>query len=88
MVRTQIYLDKKLHKELTELAKQTRKSMARVARELLHEGIKRGKLVDQTGIKILESITHLELTGGPVDLSTNHDHYLYGKNHLKYAQDL
>ena len=88
MVRTQIYLDKKLHKELTELAKQTRKSMARVARELLHEGIKRGKLVDQTGKEALQAVIALKLTGGPGDLSANLDGYLYGKNHLKYAQDL
>lgn len=78
MIRTQIYLDKELHKDLTVLARKQQESMAKVARDILKEGLKRRKSIDTSGKEALKKIIAMKVTGGPKDLSSNLDYYLYG----------
>lgn len=83
MIRTQIYLDKDLHRDLSVLAKQERESMAKVARDILKDGIQKRKRLDKSGKGVLKKLLAIQATGGPFDLSKNVDHYLYGA-HKKY----
>ena len=83
MIRTQIYLDRDLHKDLSVLAKQERESMAKVARDILKEGIQKRKRLDKSGKGVLKKLLAIQAIGGPFDLSKNLDHYLYGA-HKKY----
>lgn len=78
MIRTQIYLDKDIHKDLTVLARQEKESMAKVARDILKEGIQKRKKLDKSGKEVLRKLLSLKIKGGPTDLSTNLDYYLYG----------
>lgn len=78
MIRTQIYLDEDTHKDLFRLARQEKGSMAKVAREILREGISKRKSLDTSGKEVLKKLLAIGATGGPSDLSQNLDHYLYG----------
>ncbi len=78
MIRTQLYLDEDIHKYLTILAKLGRESMAKVARDILKEGIEKKKSLDKTGSGVIQKILAIKATGGPKDLSKNLDHYIYG----------
>ena len=79
MIRTQIYLDEDIHKDLYVLAKQERESMAKVARDILKEGIQKRKGLDKSGKGVLKRLLAIQATGGPTDLSASLDHYLYGR---------
>lgn len=78
MIRTQIYLDESIYRDLTTLAKQENKAMAQVTREILKDGLTKRRTVDRSGKTALLRLLDLRITGGPPDLSTNIDHYLYG----------
>lgn len=78
MIRTQIYLDEDIHKDLSHLARQEKESMAKVARDLLKEGIQKRKQLDKSGKEVLKKLLAMKVSGGPTDLSKNLDHYLYG----------
>lgn len=78
MIRTQMYLDEDIHKDLTHLARRERKSMAEVTRVILKEGIKKRKNVDRSGVKTLLAIANIGGTSDDPYLSENIDHYLYG----------
>jgi predicted DNA-binding protein len=78
MIRTQIYLPEETHKELTSLAEVKRQPMAQIVRDFIEDGVKRVKEIDNTGITAIENLLKIKATGGPKDLSTNLDHYLYG----------
>lgn len=78
MVRTQIYLEEEIHKALSKLARQEKASMAKIARDILKEGIEKRKTTDTSGKDVLEGLLTSAITGGPNDLSKNIDHYLYG----------
>ena len=73
-----MYLDDKLRKDLIALAKQEKKSMAQVARDILKEGVEKKKNIDTSGMEVMIALSKLNLKGGPKDLSKNIDHYLYG----------
>ena len=73
-----MYLEEQIHKDLTVLAKQEKKSMADVTREILKEGIKKRKATETSGKQVLQKLLNMRVTGGPPDLSLNHDSYLYG----------
>lgn len=79
MIRTQIYLDEDTHKDLNILARQEKESMAKIARDLLKEGLQKRKSTDSSGNQVLKNLLAIKITGGPTDLSQNLDHYLYGK---------
>lgn len=78
MIRTQIYLDKDIHRDLIVLARHQKESMAKVARDILKEGIQKRKKLDKSGKEVLRKLLSLKIKGGLTDLSTNLDHYLYG----------
>ena len=78
MIRTQVYIEEKTHKDLVRLAEREKKSMAEVTRDIRKEGIKKRKTVDMSGVNTLLALANI---GGKSDdpyLSENIDHYLYG----------
>lgn len=78
MIRTQVYLEDQIHKDLLQLAHQEGTSMAEVTRDILKEGIKKRKTIDTTGVKTLLSLSKIGATSNDPSLSANIDHYLYG----------
>lgn len=78
MIRTQIYLPKKQYEDVKLRASITGKPAAEVIRELIDKGltVKQERLVNKNGLMKLAS---LGITGGPKDLATKLDDYLYGK---------
>ena len=78
MIRTQVYLEDQIHKDLTLLAKQEDESMAEVTREILREGIQKRKTIDTSGIKTLLALATIGATSDDPYLSENIDHSLYG----------
>jgi hypothetical protein len=79
MIRTQVYLEDQIHKDLMRLAQQENTSMAEVTRAILKEGIAKRQTVDTTGKKTLQKLFAIKATGGDDPyLSENIDHYLYG----------
>ena len=77
MIRTQIYLPEDLYQEVKIVAKKESKKSAQVMRDLLSEGLIRRKKKGTIGEALLYLST-VAVKGGPPDLSTNHDKYLYG----------
>lgn len=78
MIRTQIYIPEPIHEALTRLAAVKAKPMAQIVREFIEEGVRNTQAVDDTGVKAIENLLKIQATGGPKDLSTNLDYYLYG----------
>lgn len=78
MVRTQVYLTEEQHKTLTHLAKVRNQPMAELVRELLAKGLHENVGKDISGKTAMKNLFKIRATGGPTDLSTNLDHYLYG----------
>ena len=83
MIRTQVYLDESIYKDLISLAKREKISMAKATRDILYEGLKKRKNTDFSGKDVLKKLLEMQITEGPKDLSFNINHYLYGakKNH-------
>lgn len=77
MIRTQIYLPEIEHKELNKIAKKKKQPMAEVIRMFIHIGLKNEKIIDRSGIEVMKRIVNMKLKGGPPDLSSQIDHYLY-----------
>ncbi len=77
MIRTQVYLPRELYQEVKLVAEKESKKSAQVVRELLHEGLIRRKKKGTIGESLLD-LASVAVKGGPPDLSTNHDKYLYG----------
>ena len=78
MIRTQLYLPEDEHKTLLTLARERNESMAEIIRRFIKSGLRKEKSIDRTGTNVMLAISGLKLKGGPKDLSTNLDHYLYG----------
>ena len=79
MIRTQVYLDKIQAQQIALLAKLQKTEKAKVIRALIQKGLETEKKRQYVGVALLElaklgETLHLK---GPVDLSTNHDRYLY-----------
>lgn len=83
MIRTQVYLDESIYRDLISLAKREKISMAKATRDILYEGLKKRKNADLSGKHVLKRLLEIQITAGPKDLSSNINHYLYGakKNH-------
>lgn len=77
MIRTQIYLTKELHQEIKLVARKEKKAQSEIIRDALKKGL-RGKEPKKSLAEELLEIAKLAIPGGPKDLSTNHDDYLYG----------
>src|SRR5260370_4346856 len=78
MVRTQMYVDAEIHRDLIMIAKAEDKSMAEVAREILKEGVAKRKNFDTSGKKVLQKLLDMHINVNDPYLSENIDHYLYG----------
>ncbi|MDO8498044.1 MAG: ribbon-helix-helix protein, CopG family [bacterium] len=78
MVRTQIYLPEEQYRELIQIARRQDKPMAEIIRTYIKIGLKKEETVDKSGREIMKALSTLKIKGGPRDLSTNLDHYLYG----------
>lgn len=78
MVRTQIYIPEDMHSKLMQLAKAKSLSMAQIARNFIEKGLKTSQNTDTSGVMVMRKLLKMKIKGGPKDLSTNLDHYLYG----------
>lgn len=78
MIRTQVYLQKELYQEVSILARRVKKARAQVIRELLERGLRQTKIgTIGEGLQELVDLGKKLNLHGPIDLSTNHDKYLY-----------
>ena len=66
-----------MYQEVQLVAKKESKKSAQVVRELLQEGLIKRKKKGTIGEALLD-LASVAVKGGPPDLSTNHDKYLYG----------
>ena len=64
MIRTQVYLDDQIHKDLIRLAQQENKSMAEVTRDILKEGITKKKTIDTSGKTTLQKLFAIQAIDG------------------------
>jgi predicted DNA-binding protein len=78
MIRTQMYISEKAHKNLVALAEAKGEPMAKIVRDILEERFENVGASDYSGKQALRSLLKLQFRGGPKDLSTNLDYYLYG----------
>ena len=76
MIRTQIYIPETLHERAKLIAKNKKQSLANVYRSFITQGLESTQ--QKQAQKGLDFLINLKLKGGPKDLSTNIDHYLYG----------
>lgn len=77
MIRTQIYIPETVHQAARLLARKKNKSLAEIIREFIMRGLKQEKI--QNNSKSLDALTKLNITGGPKNLSSQMDKYLYQK---------
>ncbi len=75
MIRTQIYLPEDIHKRLLSLRQIWGKSAAQMIREALESYLAGSQ---GEGKNDLLKLADLKLSGGPKDLSSKIDDYLYG----------
>jgi len=78
MIRTQIYLPNEMHSQLQQIAQAKSTSMAQITRKFIEKGLKTSKDIDTSGKTVMRKLLNMNIKGGPKDLSTNLDHYLYG----------
>lgn len=74
-MRTQIYIPETLHERAKTMARSKKQSLANLYRGFIANGLKDE---EKRRGNSLDSLIKLNLKGGPKDLSTNIDHYLYG----------
>lgn len=74
MIRTQIYIPETLHSQVKLLARRQKKPFAAILRDFIKQGMAKKQ---NTGVKSLQTLTKLKITGGPKDLSRNMDKYLF-----------
>lgn len=75
MIRTQIYVPEPVHQAAKIIAQRQKKSLAELLRRFIIEGLQKEK--KKLKPKSLASLTKLNITGGPKDLSSKMDKYLY-----------
>lgn len=83
MIRTQLYLPEEEYKILVMLARQKSQPMAEFVRGFIKEGLKKEKTLDRTGRGIMMALSRMKIKGGPKDLSSNIDSYLFGETKKK-----
>ena len=76
MIRTQIYIPSDIHETAKIIASKSDKSLAELFRAFITVGILKEK--KNMGANSLASLSKLNITGGPKNLSKNMDKYLYG----------
>lgn len=75
MLRTQIYIPESIHQQAKNLADQLDQTLAELLRRLIITGLEEEK--KKIKPKSLDSLSKLNLKGGPKDLSGKLDEYLY-----------
>ncbi len=79
MIRTQIYFDEHMHRQLHRLAQLSKKPMAEIVRRFVGEGIAHQQDKLQGNAHILVELTAMAKkagwTSGLKDLAENHDTY-------------
>jgi post-segregation antitoxin (ccd killing protein) len=81
MIRTQVYIPDELHRDLMLLTKEAGVNFSTLIREGVEEVIKkkRVKKAKSWGVGFIGAIK-----GGPRDLSSKIDYYLYGEGNPKW----
>lgn len=74
MIRTQIYIPETLHERAKTIARRKKQSLANLYRGFIANGLKASN--NRSGD--LTTLAKLSLKGGPKNLSSNIDKYLYG----------
>ena len=79
MIRTQIYLPKKQYEDVKLRASIAGKPAAEIIRDLIDKGltVKQERSANKNG---LLKLANLGITGGPKDLASKLDDYLYGNS--------
>lgn len=77
MIRTQIYIPENLHQTAKSVARKKKVPLAQVLRDFISNGILEERKKLQT--KNLTSLAKLNITGGPKNLSSHMDRYLYNE---------
>lgn len=77
MIRTQVYLPEDIYQQLKIEAKIDKIKTAEIIRVLLEKGLRESKKKRKSVGEALLDLAKLAQKGGPRDLSTNHDTYLY-----------
>lgn len=77
MLRTQIYLPEDYRSQLTLMAKIMDVPMAEVIRKMIKAGIEKKEEIINKGNDLFK-LSSLKIEGGPKDLSSKLDSYLYG----------
>ena len=82
MIRTQVYIPEDLHRDLMLLTNQTGMNFSQLIREGVETVIRKKKIKKNKkwGEGFIGAIK-----GGPKDLSSKIDYYLYGKGNPKWA---
>lgn len=75
MIRTQIYIPETIHLAAKTFAQHQDETLAKLLRRLIISGLKKEK--KKIKPRSLNSLTRLAISGGPKDLSSNLDKYLY-----------
>ncbi|MBU1127154.1 hypothetical protein KKF11_02315 [Patescibacteria group bacterium] len=75
MIRTQIYVPEPVHQAAKMLASRQNKTLAELLRYFIVSGLLKEK--KKIKPKSLTPLTKLNITGGPKDLSSKMDKYLY-----------
>ena len=79
MIRTQVYLPDPLYKDIKLRAKLANKPAAALIREYIGKGIAEQQKADTSQAdEGLMTLANLGIRGGPSDLASNLDNYLYG----------
>lgn len=82
LIRTNIYLDKKILDSLRQIAGQEKKSVAEIVRKIIQDAVKKHRAKEKTKNPFTYLIEYAEKnnTGdieGKTDVAMNHDSYLY-----------
>ncbi len=73
MIRTQIYIPETLHERAKTVARSKKQSLANLYRSFIANGLKAS-----SGGGDLTALAKLNIKGGPKNLSSDIDKYLYG----------
>ena len=85
MIRTQIYIDEKLHRKLNKLAEAQGKPMAELARNYIEDGVTKAEGTVRSSVATLRAVGSLGFKSRKTDVAGNIDHYLYGAPKLNDA---
>ncbi len=81
MIRTQVYLPEDLHRELMLLAKTSGQNFSSLIREGAKVVVRQKKAKKKDWRKFIGAVK-----GGPKDVASKVDYYLYGKGNPKWAK--